>query len=83
MGGVFHETFVSFIFFELYKFKNSNLLCWKKESLVMRNSCFVIHVDAVFQETFVSFITFEVYMFKDSNLLCWKGVVKTASDVHV
>ena len=33
MGGVFHETFVSFITFEVYMFKDSNLLCWKEESL--------------------------------------------------
>ena len=31
MGGVFHETFVSFITFEVYMFKVSNLLCWKEE----------------------------------------------------
>ena len=33
MGGVFHETFVSFTTFEVYMFKDSNLLCWKEESL--------------------------------------------------
>ena len=33
MGGVFHESFVSFITFEVYVFKVSNLLCWKEESL--------------------------------------------------
>ena len=33
MGGVFHETFVSFITFEVYMFKDSNLLCWKEEPL--------------------------------------------------
>ena len=33
MGGVFHETFVGFITFEVYMFKDSNLLCWKEESL--------------------------------------------------
>ena len=31
MGGVFHETFVSFITFEVYMFKDSNLLCWKED----------------------------------------------------
>ena len=33
MGGVLHETFVSFITFEVYMFKDSNLLCLKEESL--------------------------------------------------
>ena len=33
MGGVFHETFVSFITFKVYMLKDSNLLCWKEESL--------------------------------------------------
>ena len=33
MGGVFHETFVSFITFDVYMFKDSKLLCWKEESL--------------------------------------------------
>ena len=33
MDGVFHETFVSFITFQVYMFKDSNLLCWKEESL--------------------------------------------------
>ena len=32
-AGVFHETFVSFITFQVYMFKASNLLCWKEESL--------------------------------------------------
>ena len=32
MGGVFHETFVSFIAFKVYMFKDSNLLCWKEET---------------------------------------------------
>ena len=34
MGGVFHETFLSCITFEVYMFKVSNLLCWKEESLI-------------------------------------------------
>ena len=29
MGEVFRETFVSYITFEVYMFKDSNLLCWK------------------------------------------------------
>ena len=33
MGGVFHETFVSFKTFEVHMFKVSNLLCWKEDSL--------------------------------------------------
>ena len=33
MGGVFHETFVSLVTFEVYLFKVSNLLCWKEELL--------------------------------------------------
>ena len=36
MDGVFHETFVSFITFKVYMFKDSNLLCWKEESLRQR-----------------------------------------------
>ena len=34
MGGVFHKKHVSFITFEvyMYMFKNSNLLCLKKDS---------------------------------------------------
>ena len=36
MGGVFHETFVSFITFEVYMFKDFNLLCWKEELLRQR-----------------------------------------------
>ena len=32
-GQVFHETFVSFITFEVYMFKDFNLLCWKEELL--------------------------------------------------
>ena len=38
MGGVFHETFVSFVTFEEYMFKDSNLLCLKEK--------FVTHLDA-------------------------------------
>ena len=32
-GQVLHETFVSFVTFKVHMFKDSNLLCWKKESL--------------------------------------------------
>ena len=33
MGGVFHETFISFITLEVCMFKDFNLLCWKEKSL--------------------------------------------------
>ena len=33
MGGVFHKMFVSFITFKIYKLKDSDLFCWKDESL--------------------------------------------------
>ena len=33
MGGVFHETFVSFVTFAVYMFKDSNLLVGKEELL--------------------------------------------------
>ena len=32
-GRVFRESFVSFITFEVYMLKDSNLLCWKEELL--------------------------------------------------
>ena len=33
MGRVFHKKHLCFITFEVYMFKDSNLLCWKEESL--------------------------------------------------